>query len=159
MEEVSIKRGTGASSLTELSVALVAMAFILILVTDCAKVFIASQINDNTCRKAARVAATGDPASAKPRAESIVLKARQESSGMLADLRLVSVVNTINGNSDGTTIQLNGGNVTGTVVVKTAADIDLFFRSFLPAGRRVLTVTSQQSFPYTYILPPALTNQ
>ncbi len=151
-----LQRRSVGSSLTELSVALIAMSLILILVLDCTKLVIGSQINDNTCRKAARVAAAGDPVTAKSRAESIVYKARNESSGLLSNLRLVSVVNTINGSSDSTTIQLNGGNITGTVIVTTAADVAPFYRNFLPPSQRLLTVTSQQSFPYTYIPPVAV---
>jgi Flp pilus assembly protein TadG len=145
-----IRRG---SSLAELSGALLIMALILTVVFDCSKLVMGAQINDNACREAARIAATGDPGSAKQRAESIIYRARQESSGMLSNLRLVSVVSQINGSSDPTTIQLSGSNVTGLVVVTTAADVQPFFTNWLSASQRVLTLKSQQSFPYTYIAP------
>jgi hypothetical protein len=153
MVELSSKKKSMGSSLTELSAALIAMAFILILVLDCAKMVIGAQINDNTCRKAARVAASGDPSTAKSRAESIVNRAHIESAGLISNLRLISVINTVNSASDQSTIQLSGGNITGAVIVTTAADIEPFFVGWLSAKQRFVTLKSEQSFPYTYILP------
>jgi len=153
------RQAKNGASLTELCVGLLVAIPVFLFAFECAKLIIAMQINDNTCREAARVAASGAPASAERRAESVISRANEEKASMISDLRLVSVANTASP-ADIKNVQRNGGTVSGTVTVTTAAAITTFLARWLTPGGQFLTFQSRQSFPYTYVLPsPAPANE
>jgi hypothetical protein len=147
-----IRKGT---SLIELCAGLLITVPIFLLLFDCATFIVCIQINDETCREAARVAAGGAPSTAELRARSIVLKANENKIGMIADLRLVSVISTLSPASM-TAVQRDGGTVSGTVTVTTAADTYPFFGCWILLGKKFLTFQSVKSCPYTGILSSAM---
>lgn len=106
------------------------------------------QVNEKTCREAARIAASGDPSTAKMRAQSIIDKTNDERGWMIEDVRLVSIKNRSNSMD---IRQPDESTALGVVEVTTAVDIRPYFITrFLP-NQQSFTFTAQQSFPYTYI--------
>jgi len=153
------QRANNGTSLIELCAGLIIAIPVFLLLVDCAILIMGLQINDKTCREAARVAASGLPASAELRAQNIVSKADEEKMSMIADLRLVSVVNTLSPVNI-KVVQLDGGTISGTVTVTTAAEFRPFFGQWLLTGQKCLTFQSTQSFPYTSVMPnPASVNE
>lgn len=144
----SKKRG---QSIIELAVGLMALIPIILVVFDLAIIVIGVQINDSTCREAARVAASGAPADVDARAKAVVARANQRSQGMLSNFVLIS--DKANVVSDLTTLQKYGGPVQGTVVVETEVDIKPFVVQFAYNGQSPLKFRSRQSFPFTYVFP------
>ena len=125
---------------------------IVLVIFDLAVIVIGVQVNDSTCREAARVAASGDPNDAQARAAAVVARANQRASGMLSNFVLVNVNNTVTAQQM-LALQPYGGPVQGTVTVQTEVDIRPFVVQYAYAGKSPLTFRSQQSFPFTYVVP------
>jgi len=143
-------------SLVEMCAGLLIAIPILLLIVQTVEAFIGFQVNEKTCREAARVAANGDPASAEQRAQSIVSKANEEKSWIVADLHLNSVKSMANPMN----VQLSKGSIPfGSVEVETAVEIKpIFLSQFVPKNRFCVFV-ARQSFPYTYVLPASTSSQ
>jgi hypothetical protein len=139
-------------SIIELAVGLMALIPIVLVIFDLAVIVIGVQINDSTCREAARVAASGDPSDAQARAGAVVARANQRAQGMLSNFVLVNVNNTVTP-AQMAALQPYGGPVQGTVTVQTEVDIRPFVVQFAYSGKSPLTFRSQQSFPFTYVVP------
>jgi Flp pilus assembly protein TadG len=144
----SRKRG---QSIIELAVGLMALIPIVLVIFDLAVIVIGVQINDSTCREAARVAASGNPTDATDRATSVVARANLRTSGMLNNFVLQKVTSAVT--SDLTQLGKYGGPVQGTVTVETEVDIKPFVVQFAYNGQSPLKFRSRQSFPYTYVFP------
>jgi len=147
-----IGRKRKGQSLIELAVGLMALIPIVLVIFDLAVIVIGVQINDSTCREAARVAASGDPTDAQARAAAVVARANQRAQGMLSNFVLVNVNNTVTA-AQMQALQPYGGPVQGTVTVQTEVDIRPFVVQFAYSGKSPLTFLSQQSFPFTYVVP------
>jgi hypothetical protein len=139
-------------SLVELCFGLVIAIPVFLAAFDCAMLAIGMQINEKTCREAARTAATGEPSSANSRANFVISQAQENKSHPIADITLVSVVNSIK-NTDINTAKTYGGTVSGAVTVTTAADIESLLVHWFSPKQRYLTIQCQQTFPYTYVFP------
>jgi Flp pilus assembly protein TadG len=150
--KVRRKRG---QSIVELAVGLMALIPIVLVVFDLAVIVIGVQINDSTCREAARVAASGNPNDALDRAKAVVARANQKASGMLSNFQLVPQPNGVKTNVTSNLPQLlqYGGPVQGTVQVETEVDIKPFVVQFAYNGQSPLKFRSRQSFPFTYVFP------
>lgn len=145
------KRG---QSLVELGAGMVVIIPIILIIFDLSVLVIAVQNNDNACREAARIAASGDPSSAQVRAEAVVTRANAAAGGLVSNLRLVSVVLTpANVATQVAALQPYGGTITGTVSVCTDLDVRPFIVQWIYAGGKPITVRSSQSFPFTYVVP------
>lgn len=139
---------------------------IVLLVFDLAVIVMAVQINDSTCREAARVAASGDLGSLKTnslaasdmhkRADAVVKRANTQSAGLLSNFVLfnvstnpdeASIRNTI------TSLGNTGGPVTGTISVTTTVEVRPFLVKYAYNGGAPLVFQSRQSFPFTYVVP------
>ncbi len=144
-------------SLAELCAGIVIAIPVFLLIMNTIAIAIGLQSNENICREAARLAASGDPATAELRAESIVSKANLTKGWMVADLRLVSLQNMANPMY----VQQGTGSAPFSAVeVRTAIDMDPFLLKGLLYHDRFLTLTSRQRFPYTYsarVVPPVET--
>jgi len=149
---VSTVRRRKGQSIVELAVGLMALIPIVLVIFDLAVIVIGVQVNDSTCREAARVAASGDPNDAQARAAAVVARANQRASGMLSNFVLVNVNNTVTAQQM-LALQPYGGPVQGTVTVQTEVDIRPFVVQYAYAGKSPLTFRSQQSFPFTYVVP------
>ncbi len=142
------KRG---QSIIELAVGLMALIPIVLVVFDLAVIVIGVQMNDSTCREAARVAASGNPADATDRAKAVIARANMRTSGMLNNFQLKNVTSTVT--SDLKQLALYGGPVQGTISIETQVDIKPFVVQFAYNGKSPLQFRSRQSFPYTYVFP------
>jgi Flp pilus assembly protein TadG len=146
------KRG---QSIIELAVGLMALIPIVLVVFDLAVIVIGVQINDSTCREAARVAASGNPSDATARATAVIARANLRTSGMLSNFALKKVTSAVT--SDLTQLTAYGGPVQGTVTIETQVDIRPFVVQFAYNGQSPLQFRSRQSFPYTYVFPNTTT--
>jgi hypothetical protein len=153
---VSKRKRKRGQSIIELAVGLMALIPIVLVVFDLAVIVIGVQINDSTCREAARVAASGNPVDANARAAAVVARANQRATGMLSNFVLVSVTNTADMaalTDPNSNINKYGGPVQGTVTVQTEVDIKPFVVQYAYNGKSPLKFRSQQSFPFTYVVP------
>src|SRR5271156_6852678 len=75
-------------SIVELVAGLIVVIPVLLVLIDCAFVLSGVQMADSTCREAARIAASGDPAQADTRIASFLAKANSSAKGMVKDYRL-----------------------------------------------------------------------
>lgn len=126
---------------------------IILVVFDLAVIVIGVQVNDSTCREAARVAAAGDPAESDARASAVVARANQRTGGMLSNFQLIKPVQSTVTTAQMTALKQYGGPVQGTVTVQTEVDVRPFIVQFAYNGQSPLRFRSQQSFPYTYVVP------
>jgi hypothetical protein len=135
-------------SLVELAIGMTIFIPLLIVVSDSFMLFFSTQLSDATCQDAARVAASGDPSTAKERAAAIVARANSQSRGALANFQLVSITQ----NSQASQYA-NGGPVEGSVTVETQVDFTPQFIQWC-VGRNLLQLRSRQTCPFSYIKPP-----
>jgi Flp pilus assembly protein TadG len=145
-------------SLVELGAGLLVIIPMILVILDMAVLVIAVQTNDNACREAARIAASGDPSSATIRAESVVARANTTAHGIVSNFRLVKVDLAPPGVvGQVAALQPYGGTITGTVTVSTEVDVRPFVVQWVYSGGAPLTFLSRQSFPFTYVVPNTAT--
>lgn len=163
MMRYSRKRG---QSIIELCVGLTVLVPIVLLVFDLAVIVMAVQINDSTCREAARVAASGNlgdlsinslaTSDLYKRANAVVLRANTQSAGILSNFALFALTtNPPEASIKATILSLGntGGPVTGTVSVTTTVEVRPFLVKYAYNGGAPLVFQSRQSFPFTYVVP------
>lgn len=144
-------RRRGQSSV-ELVCGLILLVPLVLLLFDLCIVVLAVQINDSTCREAARVASTGDPTNANTRATAVVARANKQGSSMLSNFTLVSCNSSVTA-ADIAALQPYGGPVTGTVSVVTRVDVKPFIVKYAYGGGAPLQFQSSQTFPFTFVVP------
>jgi hypothetical protein len=150
------KRG---QSLIELGAGLMVFIPVVLVLIDLAFLVAGAQINDNTCREAARIAASGDPGSARARITSVIERANKTSGGMLSNFRLSA----LNMTPSDITSQISsltpyGGTISGTVTVSSQVDIRPLLIHWLASSGKPITLCSTQSFPFTYVVPNTTTS-
>jgi hypothetical protein len=150
---------TTGQSLIELVVGLLALIPIVLAILDLAVIVIAVQMNDSTCREAARVAASGPPDTQdiQQRSGAIIARANQRGIGMMSNFQLISATSTASSSYlNGPQInngQTFGGPVNGTVTVVTEVDVRPFIVQWCYSGVTPLRFRSSQTFPITYVIP------
>lgn len=153
-------RSSSAASITELIIGLFVLIPIVLLFFDFGVIAMAVQINDSTCREAARQAAYGQPTNIgdlEARANAVISRANSSSAGILSKFRLISPIATLPSQSD-LQKQLDalrgyGGPVTGTVTVQCEVDVRPFVVRYAYDGGKPLIFRAQHSFPFTYVVP------
>jgi Flp pilus assembly protein TadG len=140
------------SSLVELVVGLIILIPIMLVIVDIGVIVIDVQINDSTCREAARVASTGNPIDAQARAMAIINRANKTPSSMLSNFRLVNLESTVS-EADMQALSTYGGQVAGTVAVTTEVNVRPLVVQTVFSGKSPLHFYSKQSFPFTYVMP------
>lgn len=146
-------RKSGQSTV-ELVCGLFVLIPLVLVLFDLAVIVIGVQVNDQTCRQAARAAASGDPASAQQRAAAVVARANQQGSSMLSNFILITPL-TFNPGSviaDAADLVPYGGTVSGTVTVQTEVDIAPFIVPYVYSGGAPLKFRSSQTFPFTHVV-------
>lgn len=153
-----MKRRKGQSTV-ELVCGLFILIPLVLVLFDLAVIVIGVQVNDQTCRQAARAAASGDPGSAQQRAQAVVARANQQGSSMLSNytLTLPLTFNPANVATQAANLVPYGGTVSGTVTVETTVDIRPFLVPYVYSGGAPLTFRSSQTFPFTYVVPNTAT--
>lgn len=156
MSSLKKKRG---QSIIELAVGLLCLIPIVLVVFDLAVIVIGVQINDSTCREAARVAASGNPNDATARAKAVVARANQRAAGMLSNFTLIEPVTLSPANllTQMAQLQPYGGPVSGQVTVQTEVDVKPFVVQYAYSGQSPLKFRSQQTFPFTFVVPNTAT--
>jgi Flp pilus assembly protein TadG len=143
------KRG---SSFVELGAGLIVLIPIVLVIFDLCAIVIGVQVNDSTCREAARVAASGNPLDAQSRAQAIIDRANLHASSFASNFSLASCVSTVTP-QDVAALGTFGGPLTGTVTVQTDVSIHAFVVQLVYSGQSPLHFRSQQVFPFTYVVP------
>jgi hypothetical protein len=127
---------------------------ITLLAMDSFLILYGMQLNEDTCREAARTAASGDPRLAFIRASQIVSKVSQQSPDTFS-LTLEAIDTSVTKSQ----LQMKspfGGEVTGSVDITTAVDVKpLMLGWFLGKDMRV-HLEATEEVPTTYVLPNAL---
>lgn len=149
-------RRKGQSSV-ELCAGLLILVPLVLVLFDLAVIVIGVQVNDQTCRQAARSASSGDPASAQQRAEAIIARANQQGSSMLSNFTLSNFTlspSTILADTDALRFTNGGfgGTVSGTVTVQTSVEIRPFIVPVVYSGGAPLVFTASQTFPFTFLV-------
>jgi hypothetical protein len=146
-------RKSGQSTV-ELVCGLFIIVPLVLVLFDLAVIVIGVQVNDQTCRQAARAAASGDPASAQQRAQAVVARANQQGSSMLSNFTLTTplVFNPASAIADAAALVPYGGTVSGTVTVDTVVDIRPFIVPYVYNGGAPLRFRSSQTFPFTHVV-------
>lgn len=146
------KRYRGQSSV-ELVCGLIVLIPIVLVLFDLAVIVVGVQINDSTCREAARVASIGDPTDANKRAAAVVARANKQGSSMLSNFVLVSCTSTVTA-AQVTALKASfGGPVSGTVTAVTEVDIKPFVVQYAYSGGAPLKFRATQTYPFTYVVP------
>jgi hypothetical protein len=160
MARLSGRRSTRekGQSIVELAIGLIALIPIVLVVFDLAVIVIGVQINDSTCREAARVAASGAPQDQANRAKAVVARANARAAGMLSNFKLMtdpplSTVSQVQADA----LKPYGGALNGTVTVQTEVEVRPFVVQAAYNGQSPLKFRSQQSFPITYVVPNSAT--
>lgn len=147
-------RSRTAQSLVELCVGLLVLVPIILIFFDLAVIVIGVQVNDQTCKQAARAASSGDPVSANQRAQAIVARANQQGSSMLSNFTLTGTTfNPTTLIADRNALNPYGGTISGTVTVSTTVDIRPFLVPYVYSGGAPLTFRSAQTYPFTFVVP------
>jgi hypothetical protein len=145
-------RKSGQSTV-ELVCGLIILVPLVLVLFDLAVIVIGVQVNDQTCRQAARAAASGDPASAQQRAQAVVARANQQGSSMLSNFILMPLAfNPATVQADALALVPYGGTVSGTVTVQTEVDIRPFIVPYVYNGGAPLKFRSSQTFPFTHVV-------
>jgi len=147
-----VRMGARGSSLLELSVGLVVLIPIVLFLFDLCVIVLNVQVNDSTCREAARIAASGNPLDAQARAMAVINRANSSPSSMLSNFTLLNLNSTVTA-QDISALGTYGGPVKGTVTVTTQVDVRPFIVQYVFAGKAPLRFISKQSFPFTYLVP------
>jgi len=142
-------RGFG---LVEVVAGLVCLLPLLLAFFDLGMIVLSVQINDSACREAARAAACGNPNDARARAVQVINLANQRSGAYVSNLRLDSVTSTVSA-AEVAALSPYGGPVQGSVTVRTFIDVHPYIIYWVYTGKPTLTFTSQQTFPYSYVVP------
>lgn len=153
-----MKRRRPGQSMVELVCGLFILIPLVLVLFDLAVIVIAVQVNDQTCRQAARAAASGDPNSANARAQAVVARANQQGSSMMSNYTLSALVfNPASLPAQATALQYSnggfGGTLTGTVSVDTTVDVKPFIVPYVYSGGAPLTFRSSQTYPFSYVVP------
>ncbi len=143
-------------SMTELVVGLIVAVPVLLALVDCSIVVSGAQLGDANGLEAARIAASGDPNSSQQRVDAYIVKANSRLKGMVSDFRLDTKgleTSPANVGPEIQVLQEYGGLVRGTVTVRTKVNVTPFLVRIVYNGNRPLVLSSQHSFPFTYIVP------
>jgi hypothetical protein len=127
---------------------------IVLVLFDLTVIVLAVQLNDSTCREAARVGAIGSPdaTACQNRVLAVINRANKSGSSMLSNFKLVSCNNTVTA-ADLAKLSTYGGPVNGTVSVITEVDVKPFVVHLIYAGGPALKFRSSQSYPFTFVVP------
>lgn len=140
-------------STVELVCGLFVLIPLVLILFDLAVIVIGVQVNDQTCRQAARAAASGDPATADQRAQAVVTRANQQGSSMLSNFFLRPLIfNPSSVVADAGALVPYGGTVSGTVTVQTRVDILPFIVPHVYSHGQPLQFVSSQTFPFTHVV-------
>lgn len=150
-------RSRGQSTV-ELCAGLIILVPLVLVLFDLAVIVIGVQVNDQTCRQAARAASSGDPATARQRADAIIARANQQGSSMLSNFTLDQFIfnpGTVLTDTDALRASNGGfgGTVSGTITVETTVEIRPFIVPQVYSGGAPLTFRASQTFPFTYLVP------
>ncbi len=153
MSRVRRRLRISGQSTVELVCGLLILVPLVLVLFDLAVIVIGVQINDQTCRQAARAAASGDPVTAEQRAAAVVARANQQGSSMLSNFTLTDLIfNPSTVIEDAAALEPYGGTVAGTVTVDTTVDIKPFIVPYVYSGGAALKFRSSQTFPFTHVV-------
>ena len=135
---------------------------ILLLAVDFGIMLLAVQMNDATCRDAARAAASGAPSEADYRARAVVLATnRGAGDSLVSDISLLEPVRVDLQSQPKAQRDLEtgesinpGGPLQGTAVAATEIGARTFLLHIFCGGKLPLKFRSEQVCPISYVVPP-----
>jgi hypothetical protein len=143
----------------EMAAGLIVVIPVVLLIIDCATLYLGASMNDTICRDAARAASLGPPDSISPgepkrRAEGVVRKANKTAGAIRLDPD-VTVTEDIKQVPDAQ----YGGPVKGTVTVDTTVHVfpPFLLLAFLNATDKGIDFTTNQTYAYTWNRPSTAT--
>lgn len=139
-------------SAVELCAGLIVLVPVILVLFDLAVIVLGVQLNDATCREAARVAALGDPTTCKERALAVINHANNQGSSLLSNFQLIKCNSTVTAEQIAS-MKPFGGAVAGTVSITTQVDIKPFVVYLVFTGTSPLHFQSVQTYPFTYTVP------
>ena len=147
-------------SFVELAAGLAVVIPVILLIIDCATIYMGVQLNDSVCRDAARAASIGAPdaiTSGEPqrRAEGVVRKANKTAGA----IRLDNAVQVSEQMSGDLPTPPYGGPVKGEVTVATTVHVFPPFLISLFTGPSGVDFRAQESMPYTWSMASTATMQ
>ncbi|CAN5609149.1 hypothetical protein BH11CYA1_BH11CYA1_40000 [soil metagenome] len=147
-------RKSHAQSIIELCCGIMVLVPIVLVLFDLTVIVLAVQLNDSTCREAARVGSLGSPdaTACQNRVLAVINRANKSGSSMLSNFKLVSCANSVTA-ADLAKLSTYGGPVNGTVSVITEVDVRPFVVHLIYAGGPALKFKSAQSYPFTFVVP------
>lgn len=152
------QRKSLGQSTVELCAGLFLLVPLVLVLFDLAVIVIGVQVNDQTCRQAARSASSGNPATAYDRAQAIIARANAQGSSMLSRFTLAGFsFNPGTVIADANNLVPYGGTVSGTVTVQTTVEVRPFIVPYVYSGGAPLVFRSSQTFPFTYVVPNTAT--
>ncbi len=151
MLRLRLRKMKGQSAV-ELCAGLIVIVPIILVLFDLSVIVLGVQLNDSTCREAARVAALGDPTTCSTRAQAVINRANNQRSSMLSNFQLLNCNSSVSA-AQIAAMQPYGGPVSGTVSVTTEVDIRPCLVYIVYTGSTPLHFQSVQSYPFTYTVP------
>jgi hypothetical protein len=124
---------------------------VVLLACDSFLVLSAIQLNDRTCKEAARIASNGDPRKAPDRAEEVLAWDMPNPGGPYA-IRLVQASTNVK-RSQVEDLFPYGGQVNGVVDVTTEVSVRPFCLSWILGKTKSLYFQSKEELPVTYVVP------
>ncbi len=151
-KEKTVKSSKG-QSFVEMAAGLMVVIPIILLIIDCATIYMGVSLNDTVCRDAARAASLGPPdgiksGEPKRRAEAVVQKANK-TTGSIQLEPTVKVTENIVGSLPQAPY---GGPVKGDVTISTSVKVYPPFLLSLFAGPHGVDFTTEKNFSYTWTM-------
>ncbi|MBX9686951.1 MAG: hypothetical protein K2X27_09630 [Candidatus Obscuribacterales bacterium] len=148
-------RNSKAQLMIECSAGLIALLPVILCLFDLIVIVVGVSVNDAACREACRVASTGSPTMYLSRANAVIAKSvLYNLRGAIGNLRLVEKDSHNSQEADEKIDDTVGGNVSGTVTVKTSLEV---YPPFLigaihkqASGTEKLVFYAQQTMPYSF---------
>ncbi len=148
------RRSSKGQSLVEFAIAATALIPIVLLGRDAFLMIYAIQLNDSTCKEAARLASSGDPELAYARAQRS-LESKKGSNPWSCVPQLVAAQASVK-KSQLEELSPYGGSVIGVVDVTTDTEVTPLVIGWFLGNKRRLSFQCTQELPITYVLPNIL---
>lgn len=148
-------------SLIEVTAGLVVLVPALLVLVDLSVIMYGVQLNNTACRNAVQAAATGEPAEAQYRAQTILDQANSRIAGQLVShfaldgpVECKIEAAPIPYRDPMTSMTVNpGGLITGTATAITTVEIRPFIVHCVYGGHLPLKFSCRQSIPIRYVVP------
>ncbi len=146
------QRRTFGVTILEMVMGLIVLIPVVLLLIDLTIIALAIQVNDNAAREADRLAASGDPSQALARAQQVLKRVNQNSSGYASNITLAKLTfSPTDLVKQAAAFVPYGGVISGSVTVQTQVTVNPLIIAYVAKGPYIFQ--SSQTCPITYIVP------